>query len=802
MSRKECDKKRNKLFFITIVRGLKMIEVIKRNNTLQYFDPNKIINAITQAMRETIKGVDKELTVSIATKVKKDLQTSKESVTVNDIQERVETELMSSERKDVAKVYILYREQRDKLREIPKKNHKLLSDGFISKYKHLTNPFPSQLGQFVYYRTYSRWLPLEKRREYWWETVKRAVEFNCSLVKTTQREAELLYDNIFHLRQFLAGRTLWTGGTEVSSKYPMANFNCSFTILDNFNAFKDLFYLLMIGAGAGIRVLKSDIEKLAKVRTDVKMIHESYSPLPKDKREDLTSITFENNTAHIIVGDSKEGWVESLDYYLNILHKKEYREVKTIIINYNHVRLKGEKLKTFGGTASGYTSLREMFSKIDKIIKMDCYSNLKKLRPIDCMDIANIIGQNVVVGGVRRTSEVILFDKDDQGILNAKHNLYEQIDSKWIKNEAIAYREMSNNSIFYTSKPTREQLSWHVKQMRYSGEPGFMNAEAAAKRRPDLQGANPCMEVLLDRDQMCNLTTVNVLSFVHNGKLDKNKLFEAQRFSLRAGFRMTFLDLELDQWDMKQKRDRLVGCSLTGWQDMVNATTMNKEIESELRKKLRDIVHQEAESYAKKLGVEPPLLMTTVKPEGTLSQLPTISSGVHHSHSPYYIRRVRINANDPLLKVCEELGYDIKPENGQTEENCQTKVLSFPCCSPEGKTKKDISAIEQLEIYRSFQKEYTDHNTSITVHVQNHEWEEVEEWLWNNWDEVVAVSFISLDDSFYDQMPYEAITKTEYEKRIKELIPFIPSLISKYEKEETEIDVGDETCSNGSCPIR
>jgi len=239
-----------------------MIEVIKRNNTLQYFDPNKIINAITQAMRETIKGVDKELSVSIATKIKKDLQTFKEIVTVNDIQERVETELMNSERKDVAKAYILYREQRDKLREIPKKNHKLLTDDFISKYKHLPNPFPSQLGQFVYYRTYSRWLPLEKRREYWWETVRRAVEFNCNLVRTTQREAELLYDNIFHLRQFLAGRTLWTGGTEVSSKYPMANFNCSFTSLDNFNAFKDLFYLLMIGAGAGIRVLKSDIEKL------------------------------------------------------------------------------------------------------------------------------------------------------------------------------------------------------------------------------------------------------------------------------------------------------------------------------------------------------------------------------------------------------------------------------------------------------------------------------------------------------------------------------------------------------------
>ncbi|MEA1940133.1 MAG: ribonucleoside-triphosphate reductase, adenosylcobalamin-dependent, partial [Candidatus Caldatribacteriota bacterium] len=640
------------------------------------------------------------------------------------------------------------------------------------------------------------------RREYWWETVRRAVEFNCALVKTTQREAELLYDNVFHLRQFLAGRTLWTGGTKVSLKYPMANFNCSFTIIDNFSTFKDLFYLLMIGSGVGVRVLKADVEKLPKIRTDIKIIQESYSPLPKDKREDLTSITFESNTAHIIVGDSKEGWVESLDYYLGILYKKEYREIKNIIFNYNYVRPKGEKLKTFGGTASGYESLREMFSKIDKIVKMNSYGNQKKLRTIDCLDISNIIGQNVVVGGVRRTSEVVLFDKDDQGILNAKNDLYKQIDGKWIKNEAIDYREMSNNSIFYTSKPTREKLAWHVKQMRYSGEPGFMNAEAAAKRRPNLQGANPCMEVLLDRNQMCNLTTVNVLSFVQNGKLNRKGLFEAQRLSLRAGFRMTFLDLELDQWDIRQKRDRLVGCSLTGWQDMVNATKITKEKESELRKKLRDIAHQEEESYAKQLGVEPPLLATTVKPEGTLSQLPTVSSGVHYSHSPYFIRRVRINANDPLLKVCEELGYDIKPENGQTEENCRTKVITFPCCAPEGKTKNDVSAIEQLENYRSFQKEYTDHNTSITVHVKDDEWKEVEEWLWNNWDDVVAVSFVSLDNSFYAQMPYEAITKKEYEKRAKEMLPFIPSLISKYEKEETEIDIGDESCANGACPIR
>jgi len=779
-----------------------MLKVIKRDNTVQYFDQQKIINAITQAMRETIKGVDQELATRIAQKIEQDLKDSVERVTVADIQERVETELMNSERKEVAKAYILYREQRDKLRELAKENHKLLTDEFISKYKHLPNPFPTILGQFVFYRTYSRWLPLEKRREYWWETVRRAVEFNCNLVRTSQQEAEALYDNIYHLRQFLAGRTLWTGGTEVSLKYPMSNFNCSFTVLDKFSAFKDLFYLLMIGAGVGVRVLKSDVEKLPKVRTNIKIIHEAYSPVPKEQREDLTSVIFQKDTAHIIIGDSKEGWVEALDLFLNILSRKEYRQINTIIFNYDQVRPKGERLKTFGGTASGYESLERMFSRIDKIVKNNCLGQMKKLKPVDCLDIANIIGQNVVVGGVRRTSEVILFDPDDQDILNAKNNLYELIDGKWVKNEEIDYREMSNNSIFYTTKPSREKLSWHIQQMRYSGEPGFMNAEAAAKRRPNLEGANPCMEVLLDREQMCNLTTVNVLGFVQDGKLEEKKLMEAQRLSVRAGIRMTFLELELEEWDVKQKRDRLVGCSLTGWQDMVNATNMSPEEESRLRKKLREVAHREAESYARKLGINPPLLVTTVKPEGTLSQLPTVSSGVHYSHAPYFIRRVRINASDPLLKVCEELGYDIKPENGQTEDNCRTKVISFPCSAPAGKTKKDVSAIQQLENYRAFQKEYADHNTSITVHVRNEEWEEVEEWLWNNWDDVVAVSFVSLDDSFYAQMPYEEISKQEYERRVKSMVHFIPSLISKYEKDDITTDPGDESCESGICPIR
>lgn len=310
------------------------------------------------------------------------------------------------------------------------------------------------------------------------------------------------------------------------------------------------------------------------------------------------------------------------------------------------------------------------------------------------------------------------------------------------------------------------------------------------------------MEILLDADQVCNLTTIVATMFVNNSVLDEAELLRAQRLSVRSGMRMTFVDLELHNWDIKQKRDRLIGCSLTGWQDMVNATNMSREEQIRILKALREAAHDEAEKYAKELGIETPLLSTTVKPEGTLSNLPGVSPGLHYSHSPYYIRRVRINAHDPLVKVCEELGYDVKPENGQTWETCSTKVISFPCKAPKGTTKFDVTAIEQLENYKMFMDNYVDHNASITVHVREHEWEEVEQWMWDNWDEVVAVSFLPLSDSFYQQMPYEAVDEHVYSELSSQMKPFVPSLISKYESMEATIDIGNDGCESGACPIR
>jgi ribonucleoside-diphosphate reductase alpha chain/ribonucleoside-triphosphate reductase len=235
---------------------------------------------------------------------------------------------------------------------------------------------------------------------------------------------------------------------------------------------------------------------------------------------------------------------------------------------------------------------------------------------------------------------------------------------------------------------------------------------------------------------------------------------------------------------------------------MVNKAKLSKQNQALLLQQLHHEATQTISEYATQIGTNPSLLVTTIKPEGTLSQLPTVSSGVHYSHSPYYIRRVRINATDPLLKVCEELNYPIYPEVGQTLENCTTKVVEFPVKAPNGITKYDISALEQLENYKLFMENYVDHNCSITIHVRQHEWKEVEEWVYNHWDDIVAVSFLSLDDNFYQLLPYEAITEEQYNKRVSEMRPFVPTLLTKYEVSEQELDIGNESCDSGACPIR
>jgi ribonucleoside-diphosphate reductase alpha chain/ribonucleoside-triphosphate reductase len=278
---------------------------------------------------------------------------------------------------------------------VNKLEYRLLDDAFFEPYRLLKQPaHMSELGAFVYYRTYSRWIPELGRRETWAETCRRAVEYNCSLAPTPKDEAQRLFDNMFNLRQFVSGRTLWVGGTDVAYKFPMANYNCSFIVLNSLAALEELFYLLMIGTGLGFRVLPRDVAQLPQFRTDVGFGVVNNPPVARGQRHERSECVRHDGLALIVVGDSKEGWVDALRMYLDVLTNPAMADVEGVSFDFSHVRPKGERLATFGGTASGPGPLREMFEKIHAVIS----SSSGTLAPVDVLDIANLIGGAVVVG--------------------------------------------------------------------------------------------------------------------------------------------------------------------------------------------------------------------------------------------------------------------------------------------------------------------------------------------------------------------------------------------------------------------
>jgi ribonucleoside-triphosphate reductase (thioredoxin) len=758
---------------------------------------------------------------------------------------------------------------------------KLLTDEFIAKYPD----FPvhmNALGQFVYYRTYSRFLPEKGRRETWKETCRRATEYNVGLaVKHIEKigyevdydkhrkEAEEFFNNMFNLRQFLSGRTLWVGGAEngVADKYPLSNFNCSFLNVRSWSDLGDLFYLLLVGTGVGFKCTKEFAAELAPIRTNVEVIHEPYiQRYPVTKIADTSLHVLEDEQKAVIhVGDSKEGWVDSLRKFFEVLTEAKYEHIQTIGIYYDYVRPKGARLNTFGGTASGYEPLQEMFEGITKVLRNEIDPNLApleiadrkatyneddeingyveymKVRPIHILDIGNLIGNNVVVGGVRRTAEIFLMDADDYESIFAKYGIngiwdVEQHEKVIEKVKAIGlteiatmleelpphnpnarplhHRRMSNNSIGFTEKPSQEMLDLVFEMMQAEGEPGFVNLEEARRRRPNAEGLNPCVEIILDSYGVCNLTTVNLVQFVKeiDGQhfIDVDGLLEAQRRSARAGLRMTLAELEIPHWNEVQQRDRLLGTSLTGVKDAFALIDYTEQEETELLELLGKTAREEADTYAKELRVSSPLLVTTVKPEGTISQVAGgVSSGLHWSHSPYYIRRIRINAADPLAKAVQDIGWPVHAEvgtPGETEEeridNARTLVIDFPIASGASKTKDDVHVAEQFETYFRFQRNYTEHNSSNTIHVRPDEWAEAESIVYENWDDFVGVSFLAYDGGSYQLAPYEAITKEHYEELSAKIAEFNPDILQQYETGDDSDLEGMDGCEGGVCPIR
>jgi adenosylcobalamin-dependent ribonucleoside-triphosphate reductase len=393
----------------------------------------------------------------------------------------------------------------------------------------------------------------------------------------------------------------------------------------------------------------------------------------------------------------------------------------------------------------------------------------------------------------------------------------------------LHHRRMSNNSVAFKSKPPRELLHFIFLMMQAEGEPAFINLEELAMRRFKMMGVNnptreqlesvmeklgmnPCAEILLWSYGVCNLTTINVTSYVKNGELDIDGLREAQRRSARAGLRMTLVELELPHWSKRQQTDRLLGLSLTGWKDAMGQIDFNRGQEAWLLKELKRVGRQEADLYAHKLRVTAPLLTTTVKPEGTISQVAGgVSSGLHYAHSEYYVRRVRISANDPLAKaVLAHKGWIVNPEvgtQGETKEeqmnNTRTFVIDFPVYSGSEITKDDVDVDEQFDTYFMFQEYYAEHNSSNTITVKPNEWERAEERIWDGWDNFVGVSFSVHDGGTYALAPYEKCDQKTYQKLKDKMSEFDMDILTQYEIGSTDdLDIGQDGCESGVCPIR
>ncbi|MBP1753991.1 MAG: hypothetical protein H6Q59_389 [Firmicutes bacterium] len=692
----------------------------------------------------------------------------------------------------------------------------LLSQEFIRQYRELTTPL-SHIGEFVYLRTYSRYLEDQKRRENWYETVLRTTQYNIRLEiaykkkhnlaieeNELRREAEQLYDNLYHLRTFTSGRTLYMGGTEVVKQYPLSNYNCAFTNIETMKDLVDVFYLLMVGSGVGIRINKTHVDKLPPVRAIELGGRYDYNvrlSTPKEMMEHSTMFIdlSDASTAVLRIGDSKEGWCEALETYFKLVTADQYSHINKLIIDYSYVRPEGERLKRFGGRASGHKSIKRMFEKMNLVF---CRREDHRLQTIDILDVATIISENVVSGGVRRSAMMVICDEEDEEVIQAKRNIYRVVDGKWLEDPKTSHRKMSNNSILYTHRPSLERIREIINSIKINGEPGFINASEALRRKPYFEGSNPCGEILLQSKQCCNLTTNNLMAFVNDNTLDKQALKEVLKLSTRVAVRMTLVEVELAEWNRVMQEDRIIGVSLTGIMDMVNKIGMNYQELSRLLDELREVVHTEGRRYCEELHIPAPRLMTTIKPEGSLSTLPCVSSGIHFAHSNYYIRRIRISASDPLYKMIEAQGsYEIHNENGQSDEDGTIKVIEFPIKAPEGRTKYEVGAIEQLELYKLSMLHWSDHNTSITVHVREHEWEEVAQWLYDNFEYTVGITFLPLMEETYPLLPYECTTKEDYEERMKKVKPIDYELLAELEDDE-EREIIDKECDTGVCPIR
>ncbi len=744
-------------------------KVEKRDGTIVPFNIDKVANAIYKAMIASGEGSDLEASM-VANKVFADLlKISKRhknfTPTVEGIQDSVEKELMLSDYVQTAKNYILYRQERSKKREevgaVPEHVKKMANE---SK-KHFRNA----LGEFVYYRTYAKWIAEEGRRETWVETVDRYIDFMKENVgnKLTKKEYSEVRMGILKQEVMPSMRAMQFAG-EAARKTNVCMYNCSYTAPESFQDIAEVMYISMCGTGAGWSVESRNVQKLPQIK------------MQTGKKEK----TF-------VVADSKEGWCDAL-----VKGMETWADGKDVEFDYSQIRPAGARLKTMGGKASGPDPLIRLLSFTREVMLS---RQGRRLTNLNVHDILCMIGDCVVSGGVRRSAMISLSDLDDDQIRDAKKGQFYMTDPQ---------RSLANNSAVYESKPSNVEFmeEWIALMKSGSGERGIFNRGGLKDQLPERRlkqfseeempawGTNPCGEIILQPKQFCNLSEV----IARKEDTEASLLRKIRLATILGTYQsaMTHFPYLSNKWRENCEQERLLGVSITGQWDSPVARKAN------VLKKFREESLKMNKEYAKKLKVGESTCITCVKPSGTVSQMVDCASGMHQRHSQYYIRRVRISGTDSLFKMLKDQGIPYYPEVGQSMENATTWVLEFPVKAPDGSIfKDDISAIDQLEHWKTVKESYTEHNPSVTISVGEDEWIEVANWLYKNWEILGGLSFLPRDNHVYQLAPYEACDENRYNEMSKRMQNIDFSKIMSYEKND-ETDVKKElACAGGTCEV-
>lgn len=740
----------------------------KRDGQIAPFDGSKIAKAILKAMTVVGEGSPEEAELVGAKVLAELVRIAKKfkdfMPDVEGVQDIVEKELILSEYVKSAKEYILYRQKRNELRvvgvQVPPKVKQLAADS--KKY------FKNQLGEFVYYRTYAKWIESESRRETWIETVDRYLGFMKKKMGKLVTDAEYkeLREGILNQEIMPSMRLLQFAGPAVE-KTNVCAYNCSFIAPSKLTDFAEIMYISMCGTGVGFSVESQNVQALPQIK------FQTGKKLPR-----------------FVIADSKEGWADSLTHGI-----KTWFDGHDVEFDFSKIRPAGARLKTMGGKASGPQPLITLLAMVRRKVLA---KQGRRLSNIDAHDIICGIGDCVVAGGVRRSALISLSDLDDDAMRDAKKGQFYLTEPQ---------RSIANNSAVYLEKPTSTQFfdEWIALMKSGTGERGIFNrgglkTTLPARRIKALKGdisplgTNPCGEIILQSKQFCNLSEV----VARAGDDEKSLMRKIKLATLLGTFQstLTYFPYLSKEWQEHCEAERLLGVSITGQWDcpaVRNPQTL---------KKLKAETLKANAAYAKRFKVNASTCITCVKPSGTVSQTVDCASGMHPRYAPYYIRRIRISATDSLFKMLRDQGVPYFPEVGQGMDTANTYVFEFPIKAPKNAVFKDhLTALEQLEYWKLVKENYTEHNPSITIYVGENEWIAVADWLYKNWEIIGGLSFLPRSDHVYQLAPYEEIDEKRYEELLKKMGSIDFSKIITYEKTDESDLKKEAACVGGMCEI-